>query len=126
MEKHSNENITGLQSFHEQEVRIENEDCKEITSEGKDTIIIGSLGGNFEQDLTRSDEDLVDILVDLGKKNILFNIDINEGLNVSDVGDKFPKVFWPETDQNKNAAFKYFTTSKNNQRPKVQLQKMVI
>ena len=115
--------MTGLQSFHDQEVRIENEDSKEITSEGKDTIIIGSLGGNFEQDLTRNDEDLVDILVDLGKKNIVFSIDINEGLNVSDVDDKCPKVFWPETDQNKTAAFKDF---KMNQRLKVQLQKMVI
>ena len=53
-------------NFHEQAVRIENEDCKEITSEGKDTIIIGSLTENFEQNLTRSDEDLADILVDLG------------------------------------------------------------
>ena len=114
--------MTGLQSFHDREVRIENEDCKEITSEGKDTIIIGSLGGNFEQDLTRNYEDLVDILVDLGKKNIVFSIDINEGLNVSDVGDKCPNVFWPETDQNKTAAFKNFTM---NQRLKVQLQKKV-
>ena len=29
--------MTGLQSFHEQEPRIENEECNEITSEGKDT-----------------------------------------------------------------------------------------
>ena len=42
---------------------------------------------------------------------------------MSDVGDKCPKVFWPETDQNKTAAFKDFTM---NQRLKVQLQKMVI
>ena len=72
--------MTGLQEFHEQEPRIENEECKEITSEGKDTIIIGSLRENFEQSLTRIDEDLAYILVDLGKKNIVFNIDINEGL----------------------------------------------
>ena len=72
--------MTGLQSFHEQEPRIENEECKEITSEGKYTIIIGSLRENFEQSLTRIDEDLAYILVDLGKKNIVFNIDINEGL----------------------------------------------
>ena len=72
--------MTGLQSFHEQEPRIKNEECKEITSEGKDTVIIGSLRENFEQSLTRIDEDLADILVDLGKKNIVFNIDINEGL----------------------------------------------
>ena len=31
----------------------------------------------------------------------MFNIDINEELNVSDLGDKFPKVFPPETGQNK-------------------------
>ena len=65
-------------------------------------------------------------MVDLGKKNIVFNIDINEGFNVSDVGDKFSKVFWPEADQNKTAAFKDFTLPKKNQRPKVQLQKMII
>ena len=41
--KHCNESMTGLQSFHEQEVRIENEDCKEIISEGKIAIIIGSV-----------------------------------------------------------------------------------
>ena len=35
--------MTGLQSFQKQEARIENKDCKEIKSEGKDTIIIGSL-----------------------------------------------------------------------------------
>ena len=63
--KHCNENMTGLQSFHEQEVRIENEDCKEITSEGKDTTIIDSLTENFEQNLTRSDKNLADILVNL-------------------------------------------------------------
>ena len=57
-------------------------------------------------------------MVDLGKKNIAFNIDINEGLNVSDVGDKFPKVFWPEADQNKTAAFKDFILPKKNQRQK--------
>ena len=74
---------TGLQSFHEQEPRIENEDCEEINSEGKDTIIIGSLRENFEQNLTRTDEDLANVLVDLGKKNIVFNIDINEGLLTS-------------------------------------------
>ena len=118
--------MTGLQSFHEQEVRIENENCKEITSEGKDATIIGSLTENFEQNLTRSDENLADILVDLDQKNIVFNIDINEELNVSDAGDKFPKVFLPEADQNKTAAFKDFILSKKNQRPKVQLLKRVI
>ena len=46
-------------------MRIENENCKEITSEGKDATIIGSLTENFEQNLTRSDENLADILVDL-------------------------------------------------------------
>ena len=118
--------MTTLQIFHEQEVRIENEDFSEITAKGKDTIIIGSLRRHFEHNLTSSDEDLVDILVDLGKKNIVFNIGINEELNVSDVGDKFPKVFRSETDQNKTAPFKDFTMSKKNQRLKVQLQKMVI
>ena len=29
----------------------------------------------------------------------MLNIDINEGLNVSNVGDKFPRVVLPETDQ---------------------------
>lgn len=71
--------MTGLQSFHEQEPRIENEECKR-TSEGEDTIIVGSLRENLEQSLTRIDENLADIFVDLGKKNIAFNIDINEGL----------------------------------------------
>ena len=110
--------MTRLQIFHEQEVRIENEDCNEITSEAKNTIIIGSLRRHFEQNLTSSDENLVDILVDLGKKKIVFNIGINEELNVSDAGDKFPKVFRPEADQNKTAAFKDFTMSKKNQRLK--------
>ena len=55
--------MTRLQIFHEQEVRIENEDCNEITSEAKYTTIIGSLRRHFEQNLTSSDEDLVDILV---------------------------------------------------------------
>ena len=73
---------------------------------------IGWLRQNFDQNLTRSDEDLVNILVDLGKKNIVFNIDISEGLNVFDACDKFAEVFRPETDQNKTAAFKDFTMSK--------------
>ena len=42
--------MTGLQSFNKQEPRIKNIGCEEI---------------NFEQSLTRSDEDLADILVDL-------------------------------------------------------------
>ena len=46
-------------------------------------------------------------MVDLGKKNSVLNIDINEGLNVSNVGDKFPKVASPETDQNKTAVFNH-------------------
>ena len=77
--------MTGLQIFYEQEPRIENKDCKKKTSEGKDKIIIGLFRKIFEQNLTRSDEDLVNNLVDLGKKNIVLNIDINEGLNVFDV-----------------------------------------
>ena len=66
---------------------------------------------NFEQNLTRSDEDLAHIFVDLGKKNNMSNIDINEGLNVSNVSDKFPKLAPPETDQNKTAIFNDSSTS---------------
>ena len=68
-------------------------------------LAFGSLRENFEQNLTKSDEDLVDILVDLCKKNSVLNIDINKGFNISNVGDQFPKVFPPETDQNKTAVF---------------------
>ena len=96
MDKYCGENITEL--FNEPIPRVENKKNKEITSEeGKDGIITGLLRYNFEQNLTRRDEDLVDILVDLGKKNSVLNIDINKGLNVSDVADKFPKVVKPET-----------------------------
>ena len=69
---------------------------------------------NFEHSLTKSDEDLVDILVDLGKKNSMLNIAINEGLNVSNVGDKIPKLVPPETDQNKTAVFNDYSTSEKN------------
>ena len=69
---------------------------------------------NFEQNLTRSDEDLADILVDLGKKNSMLNMDINEGLNVSNVGDKFPKLVPPEPNQNKTAVLNDSSTSKKN------------
>ena len=88
LEKYCDENMTGLERFYEQEPRIENKDCKDKTSEGKDQIIIGLFRKNFEQNLTKSDEDLVNNLVDLGQKNIVLNIDINEGLNVFDVGDR--------------------------------------
>ena len=89
--------MIGLRSFNEQEPRTENEKYEEIASEErKDAIITGSLSENFEQNLTRSNEDLVDILADFGKKNSVLNIDINGELNVSDVGDKFPKVAPPE------------------------------
>ena len=44
----------------------------------------------FKQNLSRNNEDLVDILFNLSKKNSVLRIDINEGLNVSNVGDKFP------------------------------------
>ena len=81
---------------------------------------------NFEQDLTRSDEDLLDILVDLGKENSVLNVGINEGLTVSTVGDKFPKVVLPETDQNKTAVFNDSSMSEKNQRLKVPSQKMVV
>ena len=106
LEKHCDKNMRGLQSVHEQKPRIENKEYEEITFEdGKDAISIGSLRENFEQCLTKSDEDLVDVLVDLCKKNSVRNIDINKGLNISNVGDQFPKVFPPETDQNKTAVF---------------------
>ena len=65
LEKRCDKNMTGLQSFNEQEPIIENKECEEITSEeGKDAIITGLFREKFEQNLTRSDEDLVDILVD--------------------------------------------------------------
>ena len=80
----------------------------------KDAIITGLFRENFEQNLTRSDEDLLDILVDLGKENSVLNVDINEGLNVSNVGNKFPKVVLPETDQNKTALFNDPSVSEKN------------
>ena len=65
LEKRCDKNMTGLQSFNEQEPITENKECEEITSEeGKDAIITGLFREKFEQNLTRSDEDLVDILVD--------------------------------------------------------------
>ena len=115
LERGCDGNMTKLQSFNEQEPRIKNTECEEITSEeGKDAVITGLFRENFEHNLTRSDEDLVDILVDLGKKNSMLNIDINEGLNVSNVGDKFPKLVPPETDQNKTAIFNDSSTSGKN------------
>ena len=115
LERACDGNMTKLQSFNEQEPRIKNTECEEITSEeGKDAVITGLFRENFEHNLTRSDEDLVDILVDLGKKNSMLNIDINEGLNVSNVGDKFPKLVPPETDQNKAAVFNDSSTSEKN------------
>ena len=73
---------------------------------------------NFEQNVTRSGEDLVDILVDLGKKNSVLNIDTNEGLNVSNIGDNFPKAVLPETDQNETAVFNDSSTSEKNSEAK--------
>ena len=73
---------------------------------------------NLLQNLTRSDEDLADILVDLGKKNSVLNIDINKGLNVSNIGDKFLKVVPPETDQNKTAVFNDSSMSEKNSEAK--------
>ena len=107
--------MTKLQSFNEQKPRIKNTECEAITSEeGKDAVITGLFRENFEHNLTRSDGDLVDILVDLGKKNSMLDIDVNEGLNVSNVGDKFPKLVPPETDQNKTAVFNDSSTSEKN------------
>ena len=44
----------------------------------------------------------------------MLNIDIDEGLNVSNVGDKFPKFIPPETDQNKATVFNDSFTSQEN------------
>ena len=118
LERGCDGNMTKLQSFNKQEPRIKNTECEEITSEeGKDAVITGLFRENFEHNLTRGDEDLVDILVDLGKKNSMLDIDINKGLNVSNVGDKFPKLVPPEIDQNKTAVFNDFSTSEKIQRP---------
>ena len=69
LEKSCDKNMAGLQSFNVQEPRIENAECENITSEeGRDAIITGFFRENFDQNLTRSDKDLVDILVALGKK----------------------------------------------------------
>ena len=106
LEKCCDGNMPRPLSFNEQKSKIENKECEEITyQEGKDAIITGLFRENFEQNLTRSDGDLLDILIDLGKKNSVLNVDFNKGLNVSNVGDKFPKVVPPETDQNKTAVF---------------------
>ena len=60
--------MTGPQSFNKQEPRIKNTRYEEITSEeGEDAVITGLFRENFEQSLTRSDEDIADILVDLCK-----------------------------------------------------------
>ena len=115
LEKGCDENMTEFQSFNEQEPRIKNTEYQETTSEeGKDAFITGLFREDFEQNLTRSDEDLVDTTVDLGKKNSMLNIDINEVLNVSNVGDKFRKLVPPEKYQNKNAVFNDFSTSEKN------------
>ena len=44
-------------------------------------------------------------MADLGKENNVSKVDIDEGLNGSNVGDKFPKVILTETDQNKTVVF---------------------
>ena len=50
-------------------------------------------------------------MVYLGKKNIVFNIDVTIVLNVPDIDDKFPKVVPPEIDQNTAAVFNDFSMS---------------
>ena len=111
--------MPGALSFNEQEPKIENKECEEMTSEeGKGTVITGLFTENFEQNLTRRDEDLLDILVVLCKENSALNVDINDGLNVSNVGDKFPKVVPPETDQNKTAVFNDSSMSEKNSKAK--------
>ena len=47
----------------------------------------------------------------------MLNIDINECLNVSNVGDKFPKFVPPEADQKKTAVLNDSSTSEKIQRP---------
>ena len=114
LEKCCDKHMLGPLSFNEQEPKIENKECEEITSEeGKGAIITGLFRENFELNLTRSDEDLLDI-----KENSLLNVDINEGLNVSNVGDKFPKVVLPETDQNKSTVFHDSSMSEKNSKAK--------
>ena len=104
--------MAGLQCFNEQDRRIKNTEYDEITSEeGKDAVITGLFKEHFEQNLTGSDEDLVDVLVNLGKKNRIVNIDINEGLNVSNVGVKFPKIVPLKSDQNKNVLINNWSAS---------------
>ena len=53
-------------------------------------------------------------MVDLDKKNSILIIDINEGFNVSNVGDKFPKLVPLETDQYKTAVFNDSSMSEKN------------
>ena len=44
----------------------------------------------------------------------MLNIDIIDGLNVSNIGDKFSKLVSPEAAQNKTAVFNYSSTSETN------------
>ena len=60
LEKGCDKNMTGLQNFNEQEPRIKNTECEEITSEeGNDAVITGLFREKLQQNLTRSDEDLL-------------------------------------------------------------------
>ena len=112
-------NVSGPLSFNKWEPENGNKECEEIRSEErKDAVITDLFRENFEQDLTRSDEDLLDILVDLGKENSVLKVGINEGLNGSNVGDKFPKVVPPETDQNKTAVFNDSSMSERDSKAK--------
>ena len=49
---------------------------KTTSEEGKDAVITGLFRENFEHNLASRDKDLVDILVDLGKKNSMLNIEL--------------------------------------------------
>ena len=119
LEKCCDKNMSRPLNFKEQEAKIGTKEFEEITSEeGKDAITTGLFRENFEQDLTRSDEDLLDILADLGKENNVIKVDINEGLNGSNVGDKFPKVVPTETDQNKTVMFNDSSVSEKNSKTK--------
>ena len=48
----------------------------------------------------------------------MLDIDINKGLNVSNLGDNFLKVVPPETEQNETAVFSDSSTSEKNSEAK--------
>ena len=80
---------------------------------------------NIEHNLTRIDEDLVDILVDLSKTNSVLNTDINEGLNVFNVGEKSLN-FRQRQKKIRLICLMITLCLKKIQKPTVLLQKMVV